>query len=162
MVIMISEYFMNISLPGIFVTKPYRYFFKKLLIDWLIFGYAWPAALWGFSCAEQGLRFVRLHCGGLSLQSTGSRHTVAVSHRPWSMGSVLWYTDPVALRHEELSRTRIRTCVACIGRKISIHCTTRENLETHCEVTFEVVIIKSSLYSGNLLCSILLYFILTS
>lgn len=33
-----------------------------------------------------------------------------------------------------------------------------KNLETHCEVTFEVVIIKSSLYSGNLLCSILLVF----
>ena len=33
-----------------------------------------------------------------------------------------------------------------------------KNLWTYCGVTFEVVIIKSSLYSGSLLCSILLVF----
>ena len=33
---------------------------------------------------------------------------------------------PVAPRHVGSSQTRARTCVACIGRRILNHCTTRE------------------------------------
>ena len=38
----------------------------------------------------------------------------------------MWYTGLVALQHVGSSRTRARTCVPCIGRRILSHCTTRE------------------------------------
>ena len=38
----------------------------------------------------------------------------------------MWLTGLVALRHVGSSRTRARTCVPCIGRRILNHCATRE------------------------------------
>ena len=40
----------------------------------------------------------------------------------------MWCTDLVALRHVGSSRTRARTRVPCIGRRIPNHCATREAL----------------------------------
>ena len=61
-------------------------------------------------------------CAGLSLsrplllRSTGSRRA----------GSVIVAHGLVALRHVGSSRTRARTRVPCIGRRILNHCATRE------------------------------------
>ena len=39
----------------------------------------------------------------------------------------LWYMGSIATWHVESSQITDRTCVPCIGRRISIHCTTRED-----------------------------------
>ena len=85
-----------------------------------------------------------LRCTGFSLwwllllQSTGSRRVgfSSCSTRAqllWLTGSraqaqQLWCTGLVALRHVGSSRTRARTYVPCIGRRILNHCATREAL----------------------------------
>ena len=96
---------------------------------------------WAFSsCGEQGLRFVAV--GGFSLrwllllQSTGSRRTGFSSRgtraqQLWLLGSraqaqQLWRMGLVALWHVGSSRTRARTHVPYIGRRILNHCATRE------------------------------------
>ena len=53
------------------------------------------------------------------LQSTGSRAQAEQS----------WRTGLVALQHVASSRTRARTGVPCIGRRILNHCATREVLK---------------------------------
>ena len=40
----------------------------------------------------------------------------------------------VALRHVESSWTRDQTCVPCLGRRIPIHCTSREIPEVYDDV----------------------------
>ena len=90
-----------------------------------------------------------LRCTGFSLwwlfllQSTGSRRAGLSSCGTWAQqlwhvgsvvvarglqntGSVVWHMDLVALRHVGSSRTRARTHVPCIGRRILNHCATRE------------------------------------
>ena len=82
-----------------------------------------------------------LRCAGFSLRwlllwSTGSRRMGFSScgtwaQQPWLTGSraqaqQLWRTSSVALRHVGSSRTRARTRVPCIGRRILNHCATRE------------------------------------
>ena len=74
----------------------------------------------------------------LLLQSTGSRCMGFSSCGPraqqlWLVGSraqaqQLWHTGPAAPRHVGSSRTRTRTHVHCIGRRILNHCATREAL----------------------------------
>ena len=70
------------------------------------------------------------------LQSMGSRHAGfgscgARAQQLWLAGSraqaqQLWCTGLVAPRHVGSSRTRARTCVPCIGRRILNHCINRE------------------------------------
>ena len=62
------------------------------------------------------------HCGGFSLQSTGSRRVGSRSCGSWAQQ--LWSAGLVAPWHVGSSRTRARTCVSCIGRRILNHCTT--------------------------------------
>ena len=64
--------------------------------------------------AEHGLQA----CGLQQLWLAGSR----------AQAQQLWYTGLVAPRHVGSSRTRARTRVPCIGRRILNHCTTREVL----------------------------------
>ena len=76
------------------------------------------------------------HCGGFSLQSTGSRLTGFSScgmpaQQLWLAGSraqaqQLWHTDLAAPRYVGSSRTRAQTHVPCIGRWILNHCATSE------------------------------------
>ena len=47
---------------------------------------------------------------------------------PDAQAQQLWLTGPVAPRHVGSSRTRARTRVPCIGRRILNHCATREAL----------------------------------
>ena len=72
------------------------------------------------------------HCGGFSCcraQALGTRASVVVACVLSSCGSraqQLWCTGFVAPRHVGFSRTRARTCVPCIGRRILNHCATGE------------------------------------
>ena len=77
------------------------------------------------------------HCGGFSCcRARASRHAGFSScsmqaQQLWLAGSreqaqQLWRRGLVALRHVGSSRTRDRTRVPCIGRRILNHCTTRE------------------------------------
>ena len=79
----------------------------------------------------------------LMLRSTGSRRAGFSScgsraQQLWLVGSraqaqQLWHTGLVARRHVGSSRTRDRTHVPCIGRRILNHCTTKEALlDTFC------------------------------
>ena len=92
------------------------------------------------SCGKWGLLFIavcRLSLRWLLLLwSMGSRRTGFTScgtraQQLWLVGSrtqaqQLWLTGLVAPRHVGSSRTRARTCVSCIGRRILNHCATRE------------------------------------
>ena len=90
-------------------------------------------------CAGFSLRWVLL------LQSTGSRHVSFSScgtqaQQSWLTGSraqarQLWHMGLVALQHVGSSRTRARTHVPCIGRRILNHCATREAQERFYEKT---------------------------
>ena len=118
------------------------------LFFFLIFIYFWLH--WVFFAAR-GLSLVAvsggyssLRCSGFSLRwllllrSTGSRWEASVvaalwAQQLWLAGSgaqaqQLRCTRLVAPRHVGSSRTRARTRVPCIGRRILNHCTTREAL----------------------------------
>ena len=101
--------------------------------------------MWAFSsCGKWGLLFIVVR--GLLIvvaclvaeHSTGSRHTGCSScgtraQQLWLAGSraqaqQLWHTGLVTPRHVGSSRTRARTHVPCIGRRILNHCATREAL----------------------------------
>ena len=127
---------MNIRLPGILWVKHIDTFF--FLNYWFTYIFL---ALLGLYCFV-GLFLVVLSrdyslfwCMAFSLwwllllRSIGCRHmgfSSCVSQALECGLNFLWCTDSAALRHEKSSRTRSRTCVTCIGRKISIHCTTKE------------------------------------
>ena len=71
------------------------------------------------------------HCSGFSC--CGARTLGSRAQQLWLAGyraqaQQLWRMDLVAPRHVGSSRTRGRTCVPCIGRRILNHCTTREAL----------------------------------
>ena len=125
-----------------------QYGFFFLIYLFILFIYFWLC--WVF-VAARGLSLVAaseghspLQCAGLSLpwplllQSTGSRRADFSScgmwaQQPWLMGSraqaqQLWHRSPVALRHVGSSRTRARTRVPCIGRRILNHYATKEAL----------------------------------
>ena len=87
---------------------------------------------WAFSsCSKWGLLFIAVHellsavtslvCGAQALCTWAS---VAAAQRLSSWGEL----GLVAPRHVESSRTRDRTCVPCISRRILTHSTTREVL----------------------------------
>ena len=114
-------------------------FFNKFIYFWLC--WAFVAAL-GFSLVAASGGYSSLRCVGFSLwwllllQSSGSRCTGFSScgtqaQQLWFAGSraqaqQLRHVDLVALQHVGSSRTRTRTHVLCIGRRIVNHCTTRE------------------------------------
>ena len=90
----------------------------------------------GFSLVAASGGYSSLRCAGFSLRwllllrSTGSRcvgfssrGSRALEHRLSSCSAQAWLVAPW---HVGSSRTRARTCVPCIGRRIFNHCATRE------------------------------------
>ena len=95
----------------------------QILLIWLVFCFV---LVFFFGCAG-----FSLWCMGfllpwiLLLQSTGSRARRLQQQR--NLGSVVVADGPSCFnQHVELSQTRDRTSVPCIGRQILNHCTTRE------------------------------------
>ena len=119
------------------------FFFFFLIHLFIYFWLHWVfvAALWLSLVAASG-GYSSLWCASFSwlwlllLWSMGSRRTGFSScgtqaQQLWFTGSraqaqQLWHMDLVALRHVESSRTRARTRVPCIGRRILNRCATRE------------------------------------
>ena len=124
------------------------FFFFNLFI---LFIYSWLhwvfVAARGLSLVAGSGGYSSLQCTGFSLQwlpslwSTGSRRAGFSScgmwaQQLWLTGSraqaqQLWRTGLAAPRHVGSSRTRDRTRVPCIGRRILNHCATREALMIH-------------------------------
>ena len=73
------------------------------------------------SCGERGLLFVAVRGLLIAAASLDAEHRLLVPGL-----QELWHEGLVALQHVGSSRTRARTCVPCIGRRIFNHCTTRE------------------------------------
>ena len=114
-------------------------FFKTFIYFWLHWVFI---AACGLSLVVASRGYSSLQCTGFSLQwllllrSMGSRRAGFSScgtraQQLWLMGSraqaqQLWHTGLVAPQHVGSSRTRARTRVPCIGKRILNHCTTRE------------------------------------
>ena len=84
------------------------------------------------SCGEWGLLFTVVRGLLIAVASLVAEHGLQARRlqQLWLTGSraqaqQLWRTGLVAPRHVGSSRTRARTCVPCIGRRILNHCTTR-------------------------------------
>ena len=111
----------------------------NLFYFWLICVFV---AAHGLSLVAASRGYSSLQCTGFSLRqllllwSTGSRRTGFSSCGTWAQqlwlagsraqAQQLWCTGLVAPWHVGSSRTRARTRVPCIGRRILNHCTTRE------------------------------------
>ena len=119
----------------------YIYNDKLMCFKIYLFIYFWPR--WVFAAAR-GLSLVAAtlgatlhcgarasHCGGFSCcgaWALGTRASVVVV-RGFGSGvwaQQLWRTGLVAPWHVGSSRTRARTRVPCVGRRILNHCATRE------------------------------------
>ena len=95
--------------------------------------HCWAWALSSFR--EQGLLFVAVRGLLIAVASLVAEHGLQ-AHRLqqlWLVGcrgqaQQLWHTGLVAPQHVGSSRTRARTHVPCIGRRILNHCATREAL----------------------------------
>ena len=100
----------------------------------------------GFLQLQWSWGYSSLRCAGFSLWwllllwSSGSRWTGFSSCG--TRAQQLWRRGLVAPRHVGSSRTRARTRVACIGRRILNHCTTREVLTCRLNIFF-VKVFKS-------------------
>ena len=108
-----------------------NFFYIYKFILFIYFWLRWVfAALRRLSLVAASWDYSSLQCLGFSwrwlllLQSTGSRRAGFSSCG--TQAQQFWRTGLVALRHAGSSRTRDRTCVPCIGRRILNHCTTRE------------------------------------
>ena len=116
---------------------------KTSILSFFFFWLRWVfTATHGLSLAVENGGYSSLQCAGFSLrwllllQNRGSRHAgfsicSTRAQQLWLTGSraqaqQLWCTGLVAPRHVASSRTRARTRVPCIGRRILQHCTTRE------------------------------------
>ena len=113
----------------------------RIFFFFFFFGCTGSLLLHGLSLVAASRGYSLLWCTGFSLRwllllwSTGSRHMgfsscgfQALEHRLSSCGTwaqQLWHVGLVAPRHVGSSRTRARTCVSCIGRRILNHCATR-------------------------------------
>ena len=121
----------------------FLFFFLNLFILFTYFWLCWVfVAARGLSLVAVSGGYSSLQCAGfslrwlLSLRSTGSRHAGFSScgmwaQQLWLTGSraqaqQLWRSGLVAPRHVGSSRTRDRTHVPCLGRRILNHCATRE------------------------------------
>ena len=128
---------------NLFLTQ--GFFKKNKFIYLFIFGCIGFSLLRAdFSVVVASGGYSSLWCTGFSLQWLLIAEHGLYVHRLqqlWHVGSVvvarglsscgsraqqLWHTGFVAPRHVGSSRTRARTCVPCIGRRILNHCTTRE------------------------------------
>ena len=110
--------------------RKYTFFFNKFILC-IYFWLRWVfVAACGLSLVAVSHGYSSLRCTGFSLQwllslrSTGSRCAGFSSCSTWAQQ--LWRMGLVTPRHVGSSRTRDRTCVPCIGRRILNHCTTRE------------------------------------
>ena len=109
------------------------FFFHKFIYLFIYF-YFWLhwvfVAVRGLSLVVARGGYSSLRWAGFSLwwllllQSRGSRCVGFSSCGTWAQK--LWRTGLVAPRHMGSSRTRARTRVPCIGRRILNHCATRE------------------------------------
>ena len=105
------------------------FFFFIIIYFWLHWVFA---ARGGLSLVAASGGHSSLRCTGFSLpwppllQSTGSKRVGLTSCGTWAQQ--LWLTGSAAPQHVGSSRTRARTRVPCIGRRIPNHCTTREAL----------------------------------
>ena len=119
------------------------FFFYKFIILFFYFWLCWVfVAVCGLSLVAASGGYSSLRCAGFSLRwllllwSTGSRRMGFSSCGTWAQqlwltgsraqAQQLWRTSPAAPRHVGSSRTRARTRVPCIGRRIPNHCATRE------------------------------------
>ena len=122
------------------------FLFQFFFLIFLFIYYFWLrqvfVAACGLSLVAASGSYSLLRCAGFSLRwllllrSTGSRLAGFSScgswaQQLWFVGSraraqQLWRMGLAAPRHVGSSRTRPRTHVACIGRRILNHCTTRE------------------------------------
>ena len=117
--------------PGRFI---FILFYYVLKINLFLLIYFWLCQVFvaarRLSLVAASGGYSSLWCAGFSLQwllllhSTGSRCTAFSSCG--TQAQQLWHTGLVAPRHVGSSRTRARTRVPCIGRRILNHCTTRE------------------------------------
>ena len=90
--------------------------------------------VWAFSShGEQGLLFVAVRGLLIAVVSLVAEHRLQARRlqQLWHTGSraqaqQLWHTGLVAPQNVGSSRTRARTRVPCIGRRILNHCATRE------------------------------------
>ena len=135
----------------LFISLSFFYSDHGLFYFIYLFGLHWVFIVArGLSLVAASGGYSSLRCEGFSLRwllllrSTGSRHvgfsscgsraSVLVARRLqylWLAGSraqaqQLWRTSLVAPRHVGSSRTRPRTRVPCIGRRVLNHCATRE------------------------------------
>ena len=105
----------------------YIYTFIYLFIFWLCWFFI---AVRGLSLVAASGGYSSLQCAGFSLwwllllRSTGSRRVGFSSCG--TQAQQLRHTGLVAPRHVGSSRTRARTHVPCIGRRILNHCAIRE------------------------------------
>ena len=124
---------------ALFVCCVFRGFFFLIIFFWLRWVFV---VVCGLSLVAVSGAYPSLRCVGFSLRwllllwSTGSRHVGFSScgmraQQLWLIGSraqaqQLWHTGLVAVRHVGSSRTRARTRVPCLGRRILNHCAARE------------------------------------
>ena len=108
---------------------------KKRFICLFIYWLHWVfVAVWAFSsCSKRGLLLVAVRVPLIAVASPAAEHGLQVRglQQFWLAGSraqaqQLWRTGLVAPRHVGSSRTRARTHVPCIGRRILNHCATRK------------------------------------
>ena len=103
------------------------YFYLFIFYFWLHWVFI---AACGLSLVAESGGYSLLWCTGSSLQwlpllqSTGSRRKGFSSCS--TRAQQLWHTGLVAPQHVGSSRTRARTRVPCIGRRILNHCATSE------------------------------------
>ena len=124
------------------------FFFNFFLIPCIFFVFSSPLFIYLFyfiyfwlCCVLAAARGPPSHCGGLSLQSTGSRCAGLSScgmraQQLWLADSRAQAQQPrcrgsAAPRHVGSSWTRARTRVTCTGRRTHNHCTTREALDLY-------------------------------
>ena len=119
----------------LFSTNRLIFFFFNLFLFiycWLCWVFVAVRGLFS-SCGDWGLLFVAT-CGLLlAVASFVLEHELQVRglQQLWHVGSgaqtqQLWHKGLVAPQHVGSYRTRARTHVPCIGRRILNHCTTRE------------------------------------
>ena len=117
---------------------PLFFSFSKIFLKNLFYFYLFLGALglccyaWVFSsCSERGLLFIAVRGPLIAVASLVAEHGLQACglQQLWHVGyraqaQQLWLTGLVAPQHVGSSRTRARTHVPCIGRRI--HCATRE------------------------------------
>ena len=131
------------------------YLFKKIF--WLRWVFV---AACGFSLVAASRVYSLLLCAGFSLrwllllQSRSSRHVGFSSCGTWAQelwlagsraqAQELWCTGLAAPQHVGSSRTRARTRVPCIGRRILNNGTTREALKFFCQLGCYIILSRVS------------------